>query len=231
MPTRLPSILAVVAVALAGCGGHSGGETAAGATTPMPSTLPGVYAGRFPCSNCSAIVATLWLREDGRFFLRQVLSDEDTTNATKRDAPAYALGQWRWDEHAAEAVLAGAGPDRRLAVDAARQLRLLVASPTPHLLLRDPAAPPFTDRLTLDGESSVTEKGATFRECLTSLQLGVADAGAYRELRRQHRRLNPRGKVALTRVEGHLATATDGETTSEVLVVDRVVTLKPGTPC
>jgi hypothetical protein len=200
----------------------------------MPAALPGVYAGRFPCSNCGAIAATLWLRADGRFFLRQVLtddSDDDSASTASGDAPTYGLGTWHWDEQAAEAVLTGAGPDRRLAVVDSDRLRLRAASPVEHLLTRDPAAPPFTDHLALDGESGVTEKGAVFKECLTGLQLTVADAGAYRELRRQHQRLNPRGKVTLTQVEGHLATAGDGATTSETLVVDRVITLKPGTPC
>jgi hypothetical protein len=57
----------------------------------------------------------------------------------------------------------------------------------------------------------------------------TADAGAYRELRRQHRRMNARGKVALTTVEAHLT----GEETaaSERLVVDRFIAIKPGTGC
>jgi hypothetical protein len=228
MQIRLPSILALVAFVLAGCGGDSSDEVT---LTPMPPTLPGVYTGRFPCSNCSAIVATLWLREDGRFFLRQVLTDDEGTGPTGGDAPTYGLGTWHWDEPTAEAVLTGAGPDRRLAAVDADRLRLRTASPIDHGLTRDPAAPAFTDRLALDGESSVSEKGARFKECLTGLQFIVAEAGAYRELRRQHRRVNPNGKIALTQVEGHLVRITDGTTRSEVLVVDRVITLKPGTPC
>jgi len=229
MQTRLPNVLALAAFGLAGCSGNSGDDAVA--TTPRPPTLPGVYTGRLPCSNCSAIAATLWLREDGRFFLRQALTDDDSANPARRDAPTYALGTWHWDEQAAEAVLTGAGPPRHLTVLDAERLRLRTPSPVEHVLTRDPAAPPFTDRLALDGESGVSEKGAVFKECLTGLQLTVADAGAYRELRRQHRQLNPRGKVALTHIEGHIATTTDGTTTSEVLIVDRVLTLKPGTPC
>jgi hypothetical protein len=59
----------------------------------------------------------------------------------------------------------------------------------------------------------------------------VAEAGAYRELRRQHRRMNPRGRVAVTTVEGHLIAVGNGATTSEQLVVDRFITMKPGTGC
>ena len=65
MTTRLLSSFALLTALLGGCGG----KAADGPTlTPQPATLVGVYAGRFPCSNCAAIEATLWLRPDGRFF-------------------------------------------------------------------------------------------------------------------------------------------------------------------
>jgi hypothetical protein len=35
----------------------------------------------------------------------------------------------------------------------------------------------------------------------------------------------------LTTIDGHLVTVTHGSTTSEQLVVDRFVNIKPGTPC
>ena len=51
------------------------------------------------------------------------------------------------------------------------------------------------------------------------------------ELRRQHRVLNPSHKVALTTVEGRVTTAADGDAAHEVLVIDKVIGLKPGTGC
>jgi len=227
MQRCLTRLLLLFTAALGGC---SGAHDETPATTPMPATLAGVYSGQLPCSNCSAIAATLWLRRDGRFFLRQRFSDDESAEASagNEESLRYSLGRWRWDEIKAEAVLSGAGPERRLSVRDDGRLQLRVASPIEHLLARDDAAPRFGDRVTLDGESAVTEKGATFRECLTGLRLPVADAGAYRELRRQHRRMNPRGKVALTTIEGHLV----GEsTTGERLVVDRFITIKPGRGC
>lgn len=201
--------------------------------TPMPPSLPGVYSGDFPCSNCAAIAATLWLRPDGTFFLRQRFVDSPTEGpAPPPDATAtFGLGRWRWDETTAHLVLHGAGPERRLTLPSADRLQLVVASPLEHLLTRDPVAPPFTDRLTIDGESAVSDSGATFTECLTGLTFPVADAGVYRELRRQHRRMNPRGKVALTTVEAHLELVAAGSTTSERLVIERFITMKPGTGC
>lgn len=231
MERRRPYALVLLATLLGGCEKR---PEAAPVATPMPATLPGVYSGQLPCSNCAAIATTLWLRRDGRFFIRQRFIDEgDGTPAANaaQDSASYSLGRWQWDELKAEAVLRGAGPERRFAPREGERLQLRVASPLEHVLTRDASAPAFGDRLALDGESTVTEHGATFRECLTGLEFTVAERGAYRELRRQHRRMNPRGKVALTTVEGHLVTVTTKTTTSEHLAVDRFVTIKPGTAC
>jgi len=199
----------------------------------MPAGIAGVYSGEFPCSNCAKIDATLWLRPDGRFILRQRSQDDAATsgpNTPQAQSAAYGLGRWSWDDIAAQLVLRGAGPERRLTVRDAEHLELRVASPLEHVLARDHAAPVFRDRLPLDGESAVTASGATFKECLTGLEFPVVvDAGAYQQLRRYHRTMNARGKVALTAVEGHLVSG--GATTSERLVVDTVISLKPGTSC
>ena len=229
MTRRLTVIVALLAALQSGCGRGSGDTES---RTPMPAGIAGVYAGEFPCSNCAKIDATLWLRPDGRFVLRQRFVDDAVTSTGKPEAPAatYGLGRWAWDEVAAQLVLRGAGPERRLTVRDAEHLELRVASPLEHVLARDHAAPAFKDRFPLDGESAVTATGATFKECLTGLEFSVVvDAGAYRQLRHYHRTMNARGKVALTAVEGHLFSG--GATTSERLVVDTVISLKPGTGC
>jgi hypothetical protein len=222
---RLPHALVLLAALVSGC---EDARDDAPVATPMPTTLAGVYSGQLPCSNCAAIATTLWLRPDGRFFMRQRFVDEGDSAATQsaaQDSATYSLGRWHWDELKAEAVLRGAGPERHLTTRDGERLELRAASPLEHALTRDTSAPPFVDRLTLDGESAVTERGATFRECLTGLTFTVSESGAYRELRRQHRRMNGSGKAALTTIEGHLV-ATSGR-----LVVDRFVTIKPGTAC
>jgi hypothetical protein len=226
MTRTLPIAVTLVALAVGACGFESPEPTRAAA--PMPATLPGVYSGSFPCSNCAAIAATLWLRADGRFFLRQTFVDEA---ALGDQDSAFALGRWHWDETTAEAVLRGAGPERRLTALEQDRLRLQTASPVEHVLTRDSPEPAFTDRLRLDGESALVDRGAVFTECLTGLEWAVAETDAFKELRRQHRVMNPRGKVALTTVEGHLLPAAAGEPTSEALVVDRFVAIKPGVGC
>jgi hypothetical protein len=229
MVRPLPVMLALMAASVGGCSAKSSDEGER--RTPMPATLKGVYSGTFPCSNCTAIEATLWLRTDGAFVLKQRLLDDPATPSGHAAGPSttFGLGRWTWDEMSAEAVLRGRGPERRLVVREDGSLQLRVASPVEHVLTRDAAAPRFTDRLVLDGESAVSETGATFKECATGVTFAVADAGAYRELRRQHRRMNARGKIALTTVAGHLT----GEEAAagERLVVDEFISIKPGTGC
>ena len=225
---RFTFVLALVAALIGGCDRDV--QEKIESRTPMPPGVAGVYAGEFPCSNCAAIEATLWLRPDGRFFLRQRFVDHAESKTSQASAATYALGRWVWDEIAAELVLYGAGPARRLVVRDAEHLELKAASPIAHVLARDRNEPAFKDRITLEGESVVTATAATFKECLTGLDLPVVvDAGAYRRLRHYHREMNARGKVALTIVEGHLVM--DAATTSERLVVDQFISLKPGTGC
>jgi hypothetical protein len=230
MTRRLTAILALLAALQSGCGSDSAQKIEP--RTPMPAGVAGVYAGEFPCSNCAKIEATLWLRPDGRFFLRQRFVDDAESSTGKPQTPSstYGLGRWSWDDLAAQLVLRGAGPERHLTVRDAEHLELRVTSPTAHILARDHHESDFTDRITLDGESAVSANGATFKECLTGLELPVVvDAGAYRQLRHYHRTMNARGKIALTVVEGHLVPR--GSATSERLVVDAFISIKPGTGC
>ena len=231
MPRRLTALLLLLAALQGGCGRHSGER--AEQRTPMPASLAGVYAGDLPCSNCAKIEATLWLRPDGRFFLRQRFVDDADAPVDKRPptpSATYGLGRWSWDDLAAQLVLRGAGPERRLTVRDAEHLEMRVSSPIEHILARDHHEPAFTDRITLDGESAMTANGATFKECLTGLELPVVvDAGAYRQLRHYHRTMNAKGKIALTVLEGHLVYG--GANARERLVIDAFISLKPGTGC
>ena len=231
--TRPLQHTALLVLALSGCGFDAG--NGAPQRTPMPATLAGVYSGELPCSNCAAIEATLWLRPDRGFVLRQRIVDDDsaqTSDEPRGPSTAYGLGRWSWDEESAELVLRGRGPERRLVVRDEGRLQLRAASPGEHIFERDATAPRFGDRVALDGESAVSATGARFKECSSGLTFPVADTGAaYRELRRHHQRLNPLGKVALTSVEGHLVTSGNGAATNERLVVDRFITIKPGTGC
>lgn len=221
--------MTLLLVAHAGCApGGSDQNGGAPRAIPEPDDLLGIYAGRFPCSNCAAIETTLWLRPDGRFVLRQRYALADGA----ADSASYALGRWRWDETSGQLVLAGTGPDRRFAPVAPDSLEMQTVSPLPHTLTRDAAATPLDDSFRLEGESAVGERGITFTECITGLVLEVGPGGGYEELLRQHRRLNRNGPAALTEVEAHLHSIETPEgTTRELLVVDRFLGLKPRTGC
>jgi hypothetical protein len=218
-------LLALV-LAAAGCSKRDGDEPPA--AVPAPVALAGVYDGSFPCANCKEIAASLWLRDDERFFLRQSIVVEN--GAT--ESSSYSFGRWRWDGTSGQIVLSGRGPDRRLTRVDADRLELRTASAVKHLLARDASVRPFEDRVLIEGESAVSESGATFVQCVTGLELPIADAGALKELRRQHRFLNPNRKVALTTVEGHLTYIVANESRREMLVVDKVLEpIKPGKGC
>jgi hypothetical protein len=218
-------ISTLLLAALTACGRQSSEHAVA--TTPMPPRLPGVYGGAFPCSNCQAIAAMLWIRDDGRFFWRQSY----VGSADGRDEKTYSFGLWSWDEAAGEIVLQGRGPARRLVPLDADRLELRTASAVEHVLARDPASPPFRDSALLEGESAIAGNGALFTQCVTGLQWPIAAAGALKELRRQHRVLNATHKIALTTIEGHITAVADGDATREELVIDRFVALKPGAGC
>ncbi|HEX6998644.1 MAG TPA: copper resistance protein NlpE N-terminal domain-containing protein [Gammaproteobacteria bacterium] len=210
---------------LAGCGSS---DAPGAEERHLPQgELAGVYAGRFPCSNCEAIEATLWLRADGAFFLRQRYVVQDGPQAL----PAYARGRWRWDERTGELVLRAPGPERRLRQLDADRLQLETASPIAHVVVRDPDAPPFRDRLRLEGETAVIDGGIAFRDCLTGLAYAATGGAGYGDLRRQHRRLNRANDPSLTELDGHVEVVASADGEREVLVVDRFITLKPRTRC
>jgi len=201
--------------------------------TPMPDGLPGVYSGEFPCPICDGIAATLWLRQDDRFFLKQTyLGGEpgagDAVEITQTSA--YTLGRWRWDEQAAQIVLE-APVQRRLSRIDEQSLQLESASTADHVLTRDAATPPFSDRVRMDGESAIVDGNGVFKECLTGLSVPMVKNSAFSELRKQHRTLNPRDQVTRTEIEGRFISVNLNGVVTEMLIVDHVLKLLPGTGC
>ena len=215
---------ALLCASLAGCGGKSSNESPA--LTPPPRDLTGVYASSIACSNCKAIVATLWVRDDERFFLRQSYLGDD---GAALDA-SYAFGRWSWDGAAAELVLRTGGPERHFRKLDGERLEL-ISAPAKDVFTRDPRSPAFTDRARFDGESVMSDRGATFRQCVTGLEMPIASNEPLKELRRLHRSLNPAHKVALTAVDAHIVAVAAGAARTEQLVIDKVIAIKPGSGC
>jgi NlpE N-terminal domain len=190
--------------------------------------LPTAYTGMFPCGNCAGIDAVLWLREDGRFILRQRYVD-DAGHA--EDSSSYALGRWDWDEIDAVVVLDGPGPKRRLEVTDSGGLSLEMASTEPYVLRRDDGALPLVESIPLTGIAVVTGSSASFRECISQLELAVAPEGAFAELRRQHRAFSPHGRPALTAASGYPRRIVVEGAVREVWVLDRVLRVNPNRDC
>ena len=216
IPHLLPSIAA--ALILAGCGDSDSPDE----TAPVVDlgTLVGVYAGVFPCANCPAIDARLWLRADGAFFMRQ-----DHRAAEGADVErTHSLGRWAWDAGAGELVLRSRGPERRFHyVDGALHMAV---SGLPHVLERDSAAPPFTDRATYEGQYESSAGAGSFRDCATGLRLDVRDDNGGRNLRRRHRAVSPADRAAWVRIEAHLVYER-----GEALAVERLLAIRPGQAC
>jgi copper homeostasis protein (lipoprotein) len=216
-----------VCLVLAACG-DDGGSAATQARTPMPAALPGTYSGTFPCSNCAAIDAALWLREDRRFVFRQrYLGDSGAPDGSD----AFGLGQWIWDDTRAELVLHGAGPERRFRILADGQLEWLLAATEPHVLQRDDVPVGQIESMPVRGVAVVTSTAATFRECQTQLELAVAVDEGLSLLRRQHRAFGARGRPALTSAHAHVGRVGTAQEAAEVWVIDAVESVNPDAGC
>lgn len=210
----------------------TGISAACGRPEPRPQTpaavsapAAGVYSGIFPCDGCPGIATTVWLRPDGRFFLRQAYSG----SAGEADARVFGLGRWRWEASEAELVLSGAGPERRFERRGPSALALLTVSPQAHLLSHDPDAAEFGDPLRLKGMTRLDDGRATLTECLTGLTTAIAQTGDYPRLARHLSRLGGRSRAVLAEFVGHFTWTGDGELATAV--IDEFITLKPAMSC
>ena len=189
------------------------------------STLPGVYAGTFPCQNCPGIRATLWLRPDGRYFLRQRYLEDAESDAMT----SYSLGRWRWIPDDTVLELQGAGPGRTFTYPDRDTLLMRTGSDLEHRLSRQSAAPDFTSTIAMTGMMKTTGGGASFTECRTGLTAPVEGNRELTRFRQQYRRAEARGRPAYVELEGRFAWSPDGSLQS--FVIERFITVKEGQSC
>jgi hypothetical protein len=190
-------------------------------------SLPGVYAGGFPCANCPGIEVRLWIREDGVFFLRQDYLGELSSPIDR----VHALGRWRWNAAEARLVLEGRGPDRKFQYTGNGRLELETLSAAEHVLTRQAESAQFADLAMFDGELLTASEPSTFRECVTGLSFAVHGNAGDRDLRRQHRRLSAPDVAALVVVQGRLDYTGPAATLDAVLVVEQLLSIKPSAFC
>lgn len=217
---RAASWILILAALLGGCGDDNGAvPEESPAATPAPAA--GLYEGTFPCADCPGIDITLWLRPDGRYFLRQ----HYRTSAEAGGEHYYGLGRWQWDAAAVTLTLRGGGPERIFELREGGLLALRVPSDLSHHVSRSGGLVPFTDTLALQGEYRTTDGKPVFRECRTGLEWPVAAREDYRSLRHQYGRV-PRGETALVQIRGRLEGNGD-----PVLTVSELIRLEPGGRC
>ncbi len=212
---------ALVLILLTGCSGDQDAGMAP-AAPPVDPPPPGVYAGTFPCDDCPGIEVTLWLRGDGRYFLRQHYLATDA----REGGTFYSLGRWSWRADAERLALAGGGPERLFAREGEDDLAMQTTTGLPHRLSRLAEAPAFSDTLPLEGEFDLASGEPRFRECRTGLVWPVSKSADYRRLRHQYGTL-PRGSAAFVNADARLA-ATDA---GEILVIEKLIRLEEGRRC
>jgi copper homeostasis protein (lipoprotein) len=219
----MPSIrLLILAATLLIGGCSSDGESPADSRN---ASLPGVYSGTFPCANCPGIRTTLWLRSDGRFFIRQVYL-EATDNGS--DA-TYNLGRWNSIADGRIIELRGAGPKRSYTRPDRETLVLYTESDLEYRLTRDQGMQDFTPMIAMSGMMSMSGDSATFSECLTGLVAPVDKGGDFARFQRQYRNANARGKPAFVEFDGRFLWSGDGSLKS--FTIDAFKTVRDGREC
>ena len=204
--------------------------TACGESTndpPAPSPPPalaGVYSGTFPCHDCPGIETTLWLRPDGRFFIRHAYLPGEGGDPID----AYGLGRWRMagDE---SLRLDGEGPIRIFRRQGADVLLLQTDSDLEHRLLRDTSETDFTSTLRLTGTIGIQADGAAFTECLTGYAVPVLNVGDFGRFRHQYRSVRAGGRPVFVEFEGHFDWS--GEGTPQSVTIERFVTIRENGAC
>ena len=212
----------LLVVLIGGCGDSSDSDVPAALTE---ASVPGVYAGVFPCDGCPGIASTLWLHSAGRFFFRQSYPADDANEATA----AYSLGRWSPVDDEPAIELRGAGPRRvfvRLGPDT---LVMRTDSELEHRLTRDPAETEFSDTIRMVGMMRLQGAGATFTECWTDFMAPVSKGGDFARFRHQYRSAVQPGQAAYVELEGRFSWSVDGALQS--LIIERFITIRSNGSC
>ena len=214
-------IFLVIAL-LGGCSDDSDRDSSA----ELPETsLPGVYAGVFPCDGCPGITATLWVRADGRFFFRQRYPEDDSLDAMD----AYNLGRWSLIADGRVIELSGAGPRRTFVRTDRDTLLMQTDSDLEHRLTRDPSKNGISATIRMAGMMRMVGGSASFTECLTGFVAPVSKGGDFARFRHQHRSSGRGSEPSFVELEGRFSWAGDGGLKS--LTIERFITVKADGAC
>ena len=207
---------------LAGCSGDRESDSRRGLSA---ESLPGVYAGVFPCEDCPGLPTTLWLHPEGRFIIEQVYP----ATADRAAMTAHSLGRWRWSADGDELILRGEGPTRRFERLHRDALSMQTDTGLEHHLNRDPGAPDFTGTIRMSGMVSMQGGSAWFTECLAGFTAPVAKGGDSARFWHQYRSTGTRGRPTYVDLEGRFSWSEAGSLQS--LTMERFITVKADGAC
>lgn len=215
-------VLLFLIILVSACGHDRSGETV---DVPSVASLPGVYAGVFPCDGCPGIPVTLWLRSDGRYFIEQRYPAVEGREAMT----AHSFGRWGWAADEGVLSLKGPGPVRRFARPDGDTLMMQTHSTLEHRLDRDHSASEFSAMVRMVGVARMHNGNASFTECSTGFEVPISKAGDFGRFRHQYRSAGGQGEPVLVELEGRFSWARDG--TPGALTIDRLVTVKAEGTC
>jgi len=237
MRLRLMAV-ALVIVAIAGCGGNEPArKNEAAYLSGLPIEIPGTFTGVVPCADCDGIRLTLHLREDRIFLLRQTYPGAQDGG----DASFVDLGRWSVAEDGGTLGLkGGTGSPRQFAIRDATTLRMLdslgeeIVSELNYDLARAESLDPFEDTFRMNGMFFYMADIGLLTECVTGKRFLVAQEADNAALERAYleARTDPTQSLLVT-FEGRLASRPpmEGDGVEEVVIVERFEKIHPGKAC
>jgi len=196
--------------------------------------LPATFKGTLPCADCPGIDYHLNLLDDGVYFLRQTYQDRD-------GGPFDDIGRYLLSSDREQLTLyGGREAPLRFAILAPDTLRLLdrdgghIESELNYNLERQPEFEPLEPQLLLRGMYRYFADAGRFRECLTGLDMPVAQEADNRALEEAYlaARESP-GAEMMASLEGRIAQRMPMEGPGPVptLVPERFIGVSPELSC
>jgi copper homeostasis protein (lipoprotein) len=246
LPALLPIALVTLAVA---CGRESGSQRGDEAPSASPAVtsaagsaegmtlqelrLPATFKGTLAMVGDEVREVTLNLRADERFLWRETIVPKEGGTGQSE----YDRGRWYLAYGGRQLVLVGEtegprkfepeGPDRLRALEGAG-----IAAARQYIARTEEAA--FDGSYVMQGMFSYMADAASFTDCLLEVRFPVAMASDYLALERAYLGVDREpGEAVLVTIEGHLAQQPkiEGAGTQETVVVDRFISISPGSQC
>jgi heat shock protein HslJ/uncharacterized lipoprotein NlpE involved in copper resistance len=197
--------------------------------------LAGSYTGVLPCADCPGIRYTLNLRTGFVYFLRVTyLGDGEGRSFDD-------LGVWSLSTDRKTLLLRGSRDEPLMfAVKSFQTLRKLdregreITAPLNYDLTRDETGARFEPHLVLKGQLAHSENGSVFNECITRIQLPIAqEADGANFAAAQQESSNEPEQNFFVKIEGQILTTPLAGATKqqEILLVERFVDLSTEEKC